>query len=145
MSKHLHSVFCDDIRLEVGNKLSFMGSYFGTLIVPSFPFDLPRLSALIRVGFDEDEPPSGPYRIVLLLNDQEIAGTDIGAEDDDATVKPVLEVEGATDLRYCRHAQVLFALPQLHFEAPAVLRPRAIFENEVVRGDGLLITTPQAQ
>lgn len=34
---------CDDIRRELGNKMSFMGCYQGTLLVASVPVVLPRL------------------------------------------------------------------------------------------------------
>ena len=36
-------MFCDDIRVEVGNKLSFMGVYRGTIDVPEFPYVAPKL------------------------------------------------------------------------------------------------------
>ncbi len=39
----LTAVFCDDIRHEIGNKLSFMGVYQSELIVPVVPIALPRL------------------------------------------------------------------------------------------------------
>jgi hypothetical protein len=36
--------FCDDIRLEVGHKLSFIGCYNDEMIVRSFPATLPKLA-----------------------------------------------------------------------------------------------------
>lgn len=39
----LTALFCDDIRQEVGNKVSLMGCYQGELIVPAAPIVLPRL------------------------------------------------------------------------------------------------------
>jgi hypothetical protein len=44
-----YTIFCDDIRTEVGNKPSLMGIYTGRLVVFSdFPFQLPKLCLWIR-------------------------------------------------------------------------------------------------
>jgi hypothetical protein len=37
MERHLQTIFCDDIRHELGGKLSYIGVYSGRLIVPDFP------------------------------------------------------------------------------------------------------------
>jgi len=37
MTRNAHCIFCDDIRNEVGNKLSFMGIYGGELQVEQIP------------------------------------------------------------------------------------------------------------
>ncbi len=39
----VYQILCDDVRLEVGNKLSFMG-VFQEIHVPEIPFGLPRLA-----------------------------------------------------------------------------------------------------
>ena len=41
------SVFCDDIRPELGNKHSFMGVYNGSIILPQFPFTLPKFCIFV--------------------------------------------------------------------------------------------------
>jgi hypothetical protein len=45
------SIFCDDIRQEVGGKLSFMGVYYGAMYVPQFPIQLPKFC--VNVTFYE--------------------------------------------------------------------------------------------
>lgn len=43
MTRYGYSIFCDDIRNEVGGKLSFMGCYSSVMFVSrSFPFILPK-------------------------------------------------------------------------------------------------------
>jgi hypothetical protein len=43
MKRHGYSIFCDDIRNEVGGKLSFIGCYNAVMFVPSqFPCLLPK-------------------------------------------------------------------------------------------------------
>src|ERR1700730_6660205 len=45
------SIFCDDIRQEIGGKLSFMGVYYGAMYVPQFPINLPKFC--VNVTFYE--------------------------------------------------------------------------------------------
>ena len=40
-----YTLFCDDVRLEVGNKLSYMG-VFQNIIVPQLPVWLPKLAVV---------------------------------------------------------------------------------------------------
>jgi hypothetical protein len=51
----LSVIWCDDIRQELGNKLSFMGVY-DLLVVPSKPVVLPRLAAHITIHRPIDKP-----------------------------------------------------------------------------------------
>jgi len=41
----VYTLFCDDVRLEVGNKLSYMG-VFQTIVVPQLPVWLPKLAVV---------------------------------------------------------------------------------------------------
>ena len=41
----VYTLFCDDVRLEVGNKLSYMGA-FQSIIVPQLPVWLPKLAVV---------------------------------------------------------------------------------------------------
>ena len=40
-----YTLFCDDVRLEVGNKLSYMG-FFQSIVVPQLPVWLPKLAVV---------------------------------------------------------------------------------------------------
>lgn len=42
-SPYLHTVWCDDVRHEVGNKLSLMGIYTGEMLLPGLPAVLGKL------------------------------------------------------------------------------------------------------
>lgn len=52
----VHTLWCDDIRHEIGNKPSFMGVYNLDLVMPTLPAILPRLSAFITVGTPANQP-----------------------------------------------------------------------------------------
>jgi hypothetical protein len=43
--KLVYTLFCDDVRLEVGNKLSYMG-VFQNIMVPQLPVWLPKLAVV---------------------------------------------------------------------------------------------------
>ncbi|WP_020482525.1 hypothetical protein [Methylomonas sp. MK1] len=55
-NRYLHSLWCDDIRLEVGNKPSFMGSYLGGVTIPFTPFIFPKLCCYIWASTPIDNP-----------------------------------------------------------------------------------------
>lgn len=50
MTRYATCIFCDDIRMEVGNKISLIGVYGGVLQVPSIPALLPKLC--IQTNFE---------------------------------------------------------------------------------------------
>ena len=56
VSRSVASLFCDDIRPEVGNKLSLMGVYLGGMFVPDFPVVLPKLCVMVTIITPLDQP-----------------------------------------------------------------------------------------
>lgn len=49
-------LWCDDVRSEVGNKLSVMGLYSGVMVVDHMPVRLARLAALVTLVTPHDFP-----------------------------------------------------------------------------------------
>lgn len=64
------SIFCDDVRQEIGNKLSYLGIYGPVLIVESLPTNLVKLCCVMSVRV----PAASPPRKVTfrLLREEEI-------------------------------------------------------------------------
>lgn len=54
MGRHAYSQFCDDIRLEVGSKISMMGMYNGELHVAVMPVFLPKLCVAVYCSTEID-------------------------------------------------------------------------------------------
>lgn len=52
----LVAIFCDDIRQEVGNKLSFMGCYADDLVLENLPATLPKLCVYVTAHTPFDDP-----------------------------------------------------------------------------------------
>lgn len=55
-ARHLEVTYCDDIREEVGGKISLMGIYTGDMFVASMPLLLPKLCIAVNVVTPIDEP-----------------------------------------------------------------------------------------
>lgn len=63
MKRHGFSIFCDDIRNEVGGKLSFIGCYNAVMFTaPDMPFVLPKFCIHTHVL----SPAEYPFSSVLL-------------------------------------------------------------------------------
>lgn len=56
MTRHAYCHFCDDIRYEVGNKVSAIGIYSGLLYLSDIPTVLPKLCILAFCSTDIDKP-----------------------------------------------------------------------------------------
>ena len=62
-----HAIFCDDIRMEVGNKLTFAGCYFGYMFLNSdFPATIPRLCVAVQYS-QKREKVILPIKFVIFL------------------------------------------------------------------------------
>jgi len=58
MTTYVHAIWCDDIRMELGNKPSFMGVYTGGIVVPALPTVLPKLCVYAWVVSPIESPAS---------------------------------------------------------------------------------------
>jgi hypothetical protein len=64
------ATFCDDVRQEIGNKLSYLGIYGPNLIVPAFPTTLVKLCCVFSVRVPLGNLPKTV--IFRLLRDDEV-------------------------------------------------------------------------
>lgn len=54
--RYVHTIWCDDIRQEVGNKPSFMGVYSDGIVLPSLPVVIPRLCVYSWIATPIEKP-----------------------------------------------------------------------------------------
>ena len=54
--RYVHTVWCDDIRQEIGNKPSFMGVYTAGIVLGQLPTVLPRLGVFTWLSTAIDKP-----------------------------------------------------------------------------------------
>lgn len=71
--RHVHVIWCDDIRQEIGNKPSFMGVYTGGLVVQALPVVLPRLAIWSWVITPIEQPITKLRLIVVRDDGQQLA------------------------------------------------------------------------
>jgi hypothetical protein len=64
------ATFCDDVRQEVGNKLSYLGVYGPNLVVQSFPTTLVKLCCVFSVRVPLSSAPK--HVVFRLLRDDEV-------------------------------------------------------------------------
>ena len=64
--RYVTALYCDDIRREVGNKVSYMGTYGPVLYVAEIPAKLPKFCILLTAYTDMDAPfQSLTFRILF--------------------------------------------------------------------------------
>lgn len=73
------ATFCDDVRQEVGNKISYLGIYGPNLIVPSFPTTLVKLCCVFNVRVPASSPPRN-VTFKLLRDEEVIFQADLAAD-----------------------------------------------------------------
>lgn len=132
------TIFCDDIRLEAGNKLSLMGVYQGVLMVPQVPLLLPKLCVYITVRTPLDKPfKSMTLRLLKddeLLHEQPIQDAAFAGER-----KPPVEMnDDPKNSKLQMFATTVMFSPFL-IDKPFLLRVRVIADDEEIKGPGLMI------
>lgn len=135
MERLVETIFCDDIRHEVGNKRSLIGVYSGQLLVSTMPAILPKLCVSVTVT----TPIEKPFRklvIRLLINDTEILRGDMG----DNPVPPE-DMQHTTalpdDVEHFYSLTADFVLSPFQINEPAALRVRVDTEDGTLKGHGL--------
>lgn len=137
--RFLTAIFCDDIRQEIGGKLSFMGCYQGELIVQMAPVALPKLCLYATIWTPKDRPFKSLTLRVVQDDDKELARLEI-PEEGLAEVSLILD-ETAT--RKTVSTAIVFS--PFAIEKPTSLRLMATTEEGEIIGPRLLIKVAAAQ
>lgn len=137
--RHVEVTYCDDIRQEVGNKMSYMGIYGSDMHVSTAPVLLAKLCIVVKVITNVDDPFEAlEIRISSVKGSEE---TEILATGPVPIVMPKTESDSRL---YCAHYS--FVLSPLQIDGDSSLRVTAKTEREEIRGAGLRIQVipPQA-
>lgn len=138
MTRYAHVLYCDDIRTEVGNKLSFVGIYQGTLVSSEIPALLAKLCVVLTLS----TPKTRLFEQVTVVgsfNDQEAFRMELGKPDLEAIISqapsPSPDTKG--------YQLVLLAtLSPFQVEKPGKLTIDITADGETLDCGGLTITTP---
>lgn len=134
MTRHVETLFCDDIRHEIGGKLSYIGVYSGGLFVPAFPVTLPKLCLSVRIV----TPANEPLRTLILrvLKDEENLQELTLDEDQLAAASDV--DEDATE-EQIQMTQFMLVFSPIQFDEPCTLKVRVQTETGELRGMALKV------
>lgn len=78
--RFVHAVFCDDIRQEVGGKVSLMGCYQGDLLVSFMPVALPKLCVFATISTPVERPLK-TLKVRVMQDETELVSLDVPADD----------------------------------------------------------------
>lgn len=67
--------YCDDIRHEIGNKVSLIGLYGADLLVPEVPTVIPKLCAFVQIASEIGKVFDDEIEIRTTLDDNVLATT----------------------------------------------------------------------
>ena len=131
--RFITAIFCDDIRQEIGNKLSFMGCYQGELFVQTVPTALTKLCVFASIL----TPIKRPFKSLMLRvvhgDDVELARIDIPEE----SIAEKNQIFDETSTRRIISTAIVFS--PFVIENPTMLRLLATTEEGEITGPRLLI------
>jgi hypothetical protein len=139
MTPFLSTIYCDDIRQEVGGKLSLMGVYNAVMYVPQFPVTLPKLWIMATYVTAQDNPPKS-LKVRVFKSNEPLADLDAMPEYLQQLAnarEPVVAMPDGSQRVIASHMHVCFS--PLVLDGPCILRVVAITEEGEVRGLGLQI------
>lgn len=129
----LTAIFCDDIRHEVGNKISYMGCYQSELYVPAAPIALTRFCIQATALTPIARPFKSLTFRVVLDEETELARLEIPPE----ALSAGSPLEDPSATRKAVSTALMFA--PLFIEKPASLRLMADTDEGEIVGPRLLI------
>lgn len=135
-SRHVEVIYCDDIREEVGHKVSYMGIYSGELSVPIAPIVLTKLCIAVKVVTDMTDPfKELEVRIVKGDDETELLST--------GPIPGPSESTGFDNGSTFMVAQMAFMLAPFQIDGETILRVKARTEREELKGMALRIRVAQ--
>lgn len=131
--RFLTATYCDDIRQELGNKLSLMGCYQGELIVSRAPVALPKLCVYASVWTPKEQPFKSLIIRIVQGDDVELARIELP----EAGLAEAAQIRDETATRKAVSTAIAFA--PFVIEKSTSLRLVATTEEGEIIGPRLLI------
>ncbi len=143
MPRYLEVIYCDDIRQEVGSKVSYMGIYAGELSVPAAPVVLPKLCVIAKLSTPVDDAfDSVDVRIYAVKGGEETPLLATGPVPVPQTADLTANGETRTVVQF------QFMLSPFHITEDILLRVKAFTGREELWGSSALrirVSQPVAQ
>lgn len=138
ISRHVQTIFCDDIRHEIGGKISYIGVYSSSMYVKKFPAILPKIGLSVKVI----SPVAHPLRTMTLrvLKDEEMLQTiELNEIQLKEASQDVSEQDQKQGTQRVQIAQFILIFSPLEIAAPCTLRVRVQTESGELSGLALRI------
>jgi hypothetical protein len=131
--RFMWTIFCDDVRQEVGGKLAYMGIYGVNLLVPNYPAHLLKLCAVMSVRTTATRPPTSV--VFKLVRDEDVV---YEHAIDHAALKEMIATMAKGDADH-RHITVgaVAQIVNVVITDRCMLKARAIVDGEELRGGAL--------
>lgn len=134
-------VYCDDIRQEVGGKITLVGAYADEMtIFEVAPVVLPQLRALVVCRFPPNSPPNGARVKVIYTRkgeeDVTLLDADLGVDyDNDEPIEEPLtdETSNGPDTFSFGELRTLISLNGIRILGPGFVRTRIMIGEDEVR------------
>ena len=120
--------YCDDVRPELGNKVSLMGCYGPSMLLTSFPAVLPKLCAHVKVYAPTDRP-FAKLAIRIFRGDQILMDLKVPPE----ALANALSAERPLDAKW-QIAGSLLTMSPFPVEEPCELRVEIETEDGTISG-----------
>lgn len=138
MNNYMETIWCDDIRHEVGGKFSLIGIYTGALFVPKLPLTLPKLCLVLRIITPLDFPWN--FLRIRVLKGDTVLGESSMPENQLQHLRSLQKSvpdDGQEEHILMSTSQFIFQ--NLYLDAPCTLKARAITELGEIKGQGLRV------
>lgn len=136
--KQLQSVFCDDLRQEVGGKLTYVGVYSSALWVAAFPTLLPKFVVAVTLIADS-LPRIGEVEFTILRDAEVIAERTLDTAALTSASLAALQGGTGSDSEKVQVVTAYFAFSPFQIDAPCTLRVRATVDGVELKALGLRI------
>jgi hypothetical protein len=138
--RQLESIYCDDVRMEVAGKVSFMGVYNGAMWVANFPATLPKFCIVFKAVIP-NEKPIDSLTVRVFRDDQTIG--EMTFDSLQKSAKSVSSDSSLDGLERVMSIQNAFAFIPFVVEAPCKIRLRAYTsDGDELKGLALTIGAP---
>lgn len=137
MMRQIDVIYCDDIREEIGNKVSYMGVYFGELRVNVAPMLLGKLCLGVRLR----TPISQPFESLEVRVLKEKKGVEIGEILATGVIEQPADFTVDDDAATQILAQLHFMLQPFQIDDDFEIRVKAKTESEELVSSALRIRT----
>lgn len=143
MDRQIHTIYCDDVRLEVGNKQSLMGIYLNELWVAACPTTLPKICIVVNVSTPIDQPFK-TLSLKITKDDEILIEAPLIGDQLHQPQQSIIENGDDKDNPNRRISFIgTFALSPFNIDKECTLRVLAETENGELKGSALKIKIGQ--